>query len=158
MQKDKAQRSQVPGRLASEIRELAKNQITSDPLCPDLRSKSMLAYFERCGGYGGAESMAYLTTGLATVADLMLAEKWREAEDLVLVLLLASDQALLNDNKWHYGWQATHLPEPLEYVVTRKPNKDAFRPYSRLMPAGLMAALTAFSAENSRTMEQMKKT
>ena len=157
MQQDRSRRSTAPGKLAMDIRELARQQITSDPMCPDARAKSMLAYFERCGGYGGAKSMSYLTTGLATIADLMLMEKWREAEDLVLALCLAADQALLNDNKWYYAWQVTHLPEPLEHVVSRKPNKDSFRPYSRLMPATLMAAVTAYSAENSRTMEQMKK-
>ena len=98
-----------------------------------------------------------MTTGLATVADLMLAGNLRESEDMVMALCIACDQASLNENKWYYAWQITHLPEPLEHVVSRKPNRDAFRPYSRLMPPQLMAAITAFSSENAKTLEQMKK-
>ena len=50
-------------------------------------------------GFNNAKTLAYMAAGLAHIADLMLAQKWREAEDLTLALFVAVDQATINDGK-----------------------------------------------------------
>ena len=136
---------------------MAKSHITVDPLCQDLRAISMTAYMERCMGFNNAKTLAYMAAGLAHIADLMLAQKWREAEDLTLALFTAVDQATINDGKWFYAWQITHLPEPMDTALARKAQRDPLRPYSRLLPPRLSAAITTFSTEGARTAELMKK-
>ena len=61
------------------------------------------------------------------------------------------------DGKLNYAWTLLHLPEPLEHVVNRKPTRDPVRPYSRLLTADLMHAITAHSIEGAKMSELMKK-
>ena len=157
MQRDSAKRASEPGQFAFEVRQLARAQVTVDPLCQDLRAMSLTAYMERCMGFNNAKTLSYMAAGPAQVGDLMLAERWREAEDLVLALFVAVDQATINEGKFFYAWQITHLPEPLDTALARKAHRDALRPYSRLLPPRLSAAITSFSTEGARTSELMKK-
>jgi hypothetical protein len=150
-------RTESPGKFAHTVRDMARAQVAVDPLCSDIRAQSMTAFLERCMGFNGGKTLCYMATGLAQIADLMLANMWREAEDLVLALFLACDQAAINDGKWFYAWQATHLPEPLDTALARKPIRDPLRPFSRLMPPDLSSAITAHSTEGARTADLMKK-
>jgi hypothetical protein len=119
MNRDSSARSKAPGKFAQSVRDMARAQVTVDPLCSDIRAQSMTAFLERCMGFNGGKTLCYMASGLAQVADLMLANMWREAEDLVLALFLACDQAAINDGKWFYAWQATHLPEPLDTALAQ---------------------------------------
>ena len=108
-------------------------------------------------GFNGAKTLAYMAAGLAQISDLMLAQRRREAQDLTLALFVATDQATINESKWYYAWQITHLPELMDTAVARKAQRDPLRPYSRILPARLSAAITTFSTEGARTAELMKK-
>ena len=54
---------------------------------------------ERCLGFNGAKTLAYVAAGLAQVLDLVLARRRREAEDLTLALFVATIQATINESK-----------------------------------------------------------
>jgi len=156
MSQDSLLRTETPGKFAHSVRDMARSQGAADPSCSGIRAHSMIAFLERCMGFNGEESLCYMATGLARIADLRLANMWREAEDLVLSLLLACDQAAISDGKWFYAWQATHLPEPLDAALMRKPNRHPLRPFSRLMPPDLASAITAHSMEGARASALMQ--
>ena len=82
-------------------------------------SRSTRAFLLKQLPVGKARSAVYLIFGLAEVFDLLEAGKWRLAEARVALLLVAAEQAALEDWRWPVAWSPTHLPEPPFHLMPR---------------------------------------
>jgi len=78
---------------------------------PDL-APSMRGCFGAEVPFGHAKTAAYLVFGICDVADLMEAQRWHEAEAVLLLLLAAAEQAARQEWQWGLAWLLTFSAEP----------------------------------------------
>ena len=96
---------------------------------------------------GHAKSAMYLIFGLAEVFDLMEQGKWKLAEAQVALLLVAAEQAALEDWRWPVAWSMTHLPDPPFHLMVKDANSHTGRPTSRLADPSWLATAIAMSKD-----------
>ena len=113
----------------------------------------MRSYFGTQVPLGQSKSATYLAVGLAEVSDLMEAGAWLQAEALVCLLLVATEQAALDSWNWTTGWLLTHLPEPTWHTCQFQPRNDAVRPLSRLGDPSWTAAALAYKRDVAMVLE-----
>ena len=107
----------------------------------------MSAYVREFFRMGTARSMGYLVFGMAAVSDLMCRKKYDEADDLLALILAASEQACIDSGRWNTGWLLTHLQEPPWDLLGRQPATDAIRPFARLPDPVWVAAAIAHNKD-----------
>jgi hypothetical protein len=91
-----------------------------------------------------ANSLVYLSFGLARVFDEMSLGLWREAEDTVAKLLVACEQASRQDGKFTFAWTLTHLPEPPWGRLLRPGTPGPHNDFALLSDPGWVAAGLAY--------------
>ena len=78
-------------------------------------------------------------------------------EALLLLLLVATEQAALQEWQWGAAWLLTHLPEPPWQRIRYPPTRDAMRPLGRLADPNLSAAAIGYLRDVSILSEAQKK-
>ena len=59
-----------------------------------------------------ARASAYLGFGLASIADYQRRGELDKAELMTLLMLVALEQACLDNGRWSLAWLVAHQPEP----------------------------------------------
>ena len=91
-----------------------------------------------------AETLVYLSFGLAMVFDQMSLGLWREAEDTVAKLLVACEQASRQNGKFTFAWTLTHLNEPPWGRLLRPGTPGPHNEFALLSDPGWVAAGLAY--------------
>ena len=95
-------------RVRANVRQVREEAVSpDDPLC-----ESMREYLSEEVPFGALKTLTFLAFGLATCFDQMRHGKWLEAEDSVAKLLVACEQAALDNGYFKMAWLLTHMAEP----------------------------------------------
>ena len=90
--------------------------------------------------------------------DYMWAGKWSMAEAVLMLLMVALEQACLDRGRWTMAWLLTHLPEPPWTQLSQVPPVDPLRPFGRLAEPAWTAAAMAYVKDAAALSELRKKT
>jgi len=135
-----------------------RNRVMTGLLAAPEATPTMRGYFAAEVPFGHARTAAYLTFGLADVADLMEAGRWHEAEALVLLLLAAAETAALQDWQWGLAWTLTFLSEPpWARIRAHPPGPADLRNVSRLVDPELLAAAVGHMKDMLTINEAQRK-
>ena len=93
---------------------------------------SARAYLAFSIPFGSARTLGYLGWGLATAWDELSADRPAAALATLSLLLVALEQAALDESNWGLAWLLSLLPEPPWTSMSRRPDHQALRPYSKL--------------------------
>ena len=103
-----------------------------------------------------ANTLVYLSFGLARVFDEMSLGLWREAEDTVAKLLVACEQASRQGGKFTFAWTLTHLPEPPRGRLLRPGTPGPHNDFALLSDPGWVAAGIAYHRDAKALAELTK--
>ena len=146
-----------PQAVSARIRANRNRVMTGLMTTPD-SVPSMRGYFAAEVPFGQARTAAYLTFGMADVADLMEASRWHEAEALVLLLLSASETAALQDWQWGLAWTLTFASEPpWARIRAHPPASSELRGVGRLVDPELLAAAVGHLKDMMAINEAQRK-
>ena len=89
--------------------------------------------------------------------DELSAGKTEEALSTLSLLLVASEQAALDESSWTLAWLLTLLPEPPWPTMGRRADAQALRPYAKLANTRWVAAGIAFLRDVDRIRAAQKE-
>ena len=124
---------------------------------PDL-TPSTRGYFGAEVPFGHAKTAAYLIFGMCDVADLMEAQRWAEAEALLMLLLAASEQAARQEWQWGLAWLMTFSAEPpWAKIRVNPPVAGDLRSAGQLADPELLAAAVGHMKDMMAISEAQKR-
>ena len=90
-------------------------------------------YFEKQGGYMGQKDLSLVQWMMAHIADALLNEDFRGAQELCALGLVAIDQASQDSGKWDVAWTLSLLEDPPPGMMSSRgkqtnPRLAAFSP------------------------------
>ncbi len=115
------------------------------------------AYFIKQVPFARAKTAAYLLFGMCEVFDLMENGRWEEAEAQLALLLVAGEQAAMEDWRWPTAWLLTHLPEPPHHLLIESPGSAMARPISKLADPSWIAAAIAYTKDMAVIQEASRR-
>ena len=118
---------------------------------------SARAYVAYSIPFGGARTLGYLAWGLAHAWDELHAGRRDDALATLSLLLVSVEQAALDESSWGLAWFLTLLPEPPWPTMSRRPDANALRPYSKLADTRWVAAGLAFMRDVDRIKAARKE-
>ena len=150
-----------PKYFTSTIRAAARRELADAAGVDDSRSDSLHEFLLRRGCFGKAKTSVYLTTAIARAADMLARGEKDQAEALLSLMVMSSDQAALDSGRWPLAWLMSHQPEPLWSDLSRQPPQDAMVPFTKLAhptwvaaAVGQMKDMEVLRTHNARTHHQ----
>ena len=103
--------------------------------------------------FGYHRVLGSLGWGLATAWDELSDGNVESALATLSLLLVAIEQAALDDGSWSLAWLLTLLPEPPWATMNRRPDTNALRPFSRLADTQWIAAAISYIRDVEKIRE-----
>ena len=147
-----------PGKFALRVRQNLRRARQVGASDADPRIDSAREYLADEVPFGSARTLAFLGFGLATVFDQMRLGLWEQAEDSVARLLVATEQAALDNSSWQLAWLMTHFPEPpWSRLAANRPRPDSVRKFGQLADPAWVAAAIAYTKDVAALQEVRKR-
>ena len=119
---------------------------------------SAVEFFAHECPLGNAKTLTYMLFGVAQAFDEAGEGMWLQAEDTLAKVLVAGEQAAIDNSSWQTAWLLSHLPEPpWNHVQQNRPRNDAMRPFAKLSDPTWTAAAIAYSKDVAAMNEMRSK-
>ena len=99
--------------------------------------------------FNGAISATHLMFGLGEVFDLMEAGEWHRAEAHAGMLLVAGEQAAMDNWKWHHASKLSMVPDPPFHALIGVAGSSLSEPVAHLADANWIATAMAYAKDLS---------
>lgn len=116
----------------------------------DFKGKALFTkYLSKHGGYAGQKELGYIAWLVSHIADCLLADDVKGAQELTALTLSSIDQACQDGNKWDVAYLLALMEEPIAGVFSGRggcsnPRMKAFSP---LVPQGWATTTLSFVRE-----------
>ena len=100
--------------------------------------------------FGPQRTLGYLGWGVATAWDALHTGDVEGALGTLSLLLVAVEQAALDDGAWSLAWLLSLLPDPPWATMLRRPDAHALRPYAKLADTRWVSASLSFLRDVER--------
>lgn len=117
---------------------------------------STRAYLAQEVPFNGAVTGSHLMFGMAEVFDLMERGHWHMAEAHLGMLLVAGEQAAMDNWKWHHAGKLTMVPDPPFHSLIAVPGSSLSEPVSHLADPTWIATSMAFAKDLAVYREHSK--
>ena len=106
--------------------------------------------------FNGAVGSAHLMFGMGDVFDLMEQGQWHLAEARLGMLLVAGEQAAMDNWKWHHASKLTMMPDPPFHALLQVPGSNLSEPISHLADPSWISTSMAYSKDLALYREHSK--
>lgn len=138
-----------PEKLAAAVSERLRHHHSLVPGAAEDPAPSARAYMATEVPFGSYRTLAYAGWGFACVWDHLASGRSSKALALLSLLLVAVEQAALDEGRWQVAWLLTTLPEP-PASMARRPVENALRPFAKLADPHWIAAAVAYIRDVDR--------
>ncbi len=123
---------------------------------------SMVTYLERFGGYGGSRDLGLVQFNLAHIFDAALTSDLEGMKEHLVLLMVAVEQAVQDNNRWELAYQLCLLEEPPTQVWQHRGGQShRTRAYAPLCPQRWATVSLAYTKEvdfiQTKRQELVKK-
>ena len=95
-------------------------------------------------------TLGYVAWAVATAWDELQAGQVEAAHCTLSMLLVAVEQAALDEGSWGLAWILSLLPDPPWATMLRRPDSHALRPYAKLADTKWVAAAISYLRDVDR--------
>ena len=113
----------------------------------DQPSLSTRAYLVQEVPFNGAVSSAHFLFGMAEVFDMMEQGKWHLAEAHLGMLLVAGEQAAMDNWRWHHAARMSMVPDPPFHALIHVAGSTLSEPVSHLADQAWVATSMAYARD-----------
>ena len=150
----------TPGLYSALVR---RNQLQTEeryPGDPEARDSSMWDFVHDQFQLGSQRTLTYCALGVAHIADQCRTRRWELVDDAVARVLVAIEQAALDNSQWTMAWRLTFLREPQWNRIQRPstPAQDVPGPqFGMLADPSWIATTIAYLRDAAAVQELRKK-
>ena len=107
---------------------------------------------------GPMRTLGYLTWGVATAWDELYAGQTERALCTLSLMLVACEQAALDEGAWSLAWLLSLQPDPPWSTMLRRADSHALRPYAKLADTRWVSASLSFLRDVERIKAARRET
>ena len=140
--------------FVTQVEEALKRLATQQPGAASTPAPSAKAYVGFSVPYmapgGPMRTLGYLSWGIAAAWDELYTGHTEKALCTLSLLLVACEQAALDEGAWSLAWLLSLLPDPPWSSMLRRADAHALRPYSKLADTRWVSASLSFLRDVER--------